>query len=224
MSKSRRDFITRVSAGLIATGAGCRKAEQKTAELPPGAPPAFGTAPDVGPPVSPATFVEAEKLVQFAMTPAEREQAAGNWRKSMAPLYERRTGPRKCSLDASIAPATRWDPLLPGQSAAATRDRFVQTGGDPVPLPSKDDDIAFAPVSQLSRWIESRRLSSERLTNIYLDRLQRFDPKLRCVITLTRDHALAQAKQADQEIAAGKYRGPLHGIPWGAKDLVDTAG
>ena len=66
-------------------------------------------------------------------------------------------------------------------------------------------------------------LTSERLTQIYLDRLARFDPKLHCVITLTRDHALAQARQADTEIAAGHYRGPLHGIPWGAKDLLDTA-
>src|SRR5208282_1220947 len=76
----------------------------------------------------------------------------------------------------------------------------------------------------LSRWIETRRLTSERLTNIYLTRLEKYNPELRCVITLTRDLALQQAKQADQEIAAGKYRGPLHGIPWGAKDLLDTAG
>jgi Asp-tRNA(Asn)/Glu-tRNA(Gln) amidotransferase A subunit family amidase len=72
--------------------------------------------------------------------------------------------------------------------------------------------------------MESRKLTSERLTNIYLERLQQYDPKLRCVITLTKDLALQQAKQADQQIAAGKYRGPLHGIPWGAKDLLDTAG
>ena len=78
--------------------------------------------------------------------------------------------------------------------------------------------------TQLSRWIEQRQLSAERLTNIYLQRLERFDPMLRCVITLTRDAALAQAKRADTEIAAGKYRGPLHGIPFGVKDLLDTAG
>jgi Asp-tRNA(Asn)/Glu-tRNA(Gln) amidotransferase A subunit family amidase len=79
-------------------------------------------------------------------------------------------------------------------------------------------------VSQLARWIETRQLSSDRLTRLYLERLDRYQPKINCVITLTRDLALAQAKQADAEIAAGKYRGPLHGIPWGAKDLVDTAG
>jgi Asp-tRNA(Asn)/Glu-tRNA(Gln) amidotransferase A subunit family amidase len=100
----------------------------------------------------------------------------------------------------------------------------VRSKSDPGPLPGSDEDIAFAPVSRLSRWIETRKLSSERLTNIYLQRIERFNPKLLCVITPTRELALAQAKQADQEIAAGHYRGPLHGIPWGAKDLLDTAG
>lgn len=82
-----------------------------------------------------------------------------------------------------------------------------------------DEDIASASVTQLSRWIEERKLSSERLTHLYLERLEKFDPKLRCVITLTRNLAFEQAKRADEEIAAGKYRGPLRGIPWGAKDL-----
>ena len=79
-------------------------------------------------------------------------------------------------------------------------------------------------MTRLARWIENRQLTSERLTQLYLARLKSFDPKLRCVITLTSELALAQARNADQEIAAGKYRGPLHGIPWGAKDLLDTAG
>src|SRR5205823_8537761 len=91
------------------------------------------------------------------------------------------------------------------------------------PLPMNDADIAYAPVTQLARWIETRKLTSTRLTHIYLDRIQRYDNTMRCVITLTRDAALAQAKQADTEIAAGRYRGPLHGIPYGVKDLLDTA-
>jgi Asp-tRNA(Asn)/Glu-tRNA(Gln) amidotransferase A subunit family amidase len=76
----------------------------------------------------------------------------------------------------------------------------------------------------LSRWIETKQITSERLTRIYIARLKKYDPTLRCVITLCEEHALAQAKAADKEMAAGKYRGPLHGIPWGAKDLLDTAG
>ncbi len=224
MSNSRRQFFRGASAAFLAAAAACRKPTPQSAALPPGAPPAFGTAPDVGPPVSPATFAEAEKLVQFELSAADREMAAGNWRKSMAPLYERRTGPRKFPPPASLAPATRWDPMLPGQQTSATRDRFVRTPDAAAPLPPNDVDIAFAPLSQLSRWIEARRITSERLTHIYLDRLQHFDPKLRCVITLTRDLAISQAQQADREIAAGHYRGPLHGVPWGGKDLLDTAG
>jgi Asp-tRNA(Asn)/Glu-tRNA(Gln) amidotransferase A subunit family amidase len=84
--------------------------------------------------------------------------------------------------------------------------------------------VAYAPVTSLSRWIERRLLTSERLTTIYLRRIEQFDPKLRSVITLTRDLALTQARRADEEIAAGRYRGPLHGIPYGLKDLLDTAG
>ncbi len=162
--------------------------------------------------------------MQVKMTGPDRAEAAGNWRKAMAPVYERRTGPRKVAIEASVAPYSKWDPVLPGQKAGPEHNRFVRSKNDPGPLPSNDVDIAFAPLAQLSRWVESRKLTSERLTNIYLERLQRFDPKLRCVITLTRDLALAQARKADQEIAAGKYRGPLHGIPWGGKDLLDTAG
>jgi Asp-tRNA(Asn)/Glu-tRNA(Gln) amidotransferase A subunit family amidase len=142
----------------------------------------------------------------------------------MAALYERRTGPRKISLAPALSPATRWDPVLPGMKPGPERDRFVRSNTDPGPLPSRDEDIAFAPLTRLSRWIEERKLTSERLTHLYLERLERFNPELRCVITLTRDLALEQAKKADAEIVAGKYRGPLHGIPWGGKDLLDTAG
>ena len=224
MSKSRRQFLSGTSIGLMAAASACRRAPQEPAVPPPGAPPAFGTAPPVGPKVSPSTFAEAEKLVQVELSAAERAQAAGNWRQMMAPLYERRSGPRKVSLEPSVAPASRWDPVLPGGNAGPDRDRFLRSKIDPGPLPASDQDIAFAPVTRLSRWIETRQLTSERLTRLYLDRLERFDPKLRCVITLTRESALAQAQRADREIAAGHYRGPLHGIPWGAKDLVDTAG
>jgi Asp-tRNA(Asn)/Glu-tRNA(Gln) amidotransferase A subunit family amidase len=162
------------------------------------------------------------------MKPADREQAAANWRRQMAPNYEFRVGPRKIVLEDTLAPATLWNPAQPGivsqrRETEKEKDNFVRSGGDKSPLPSSEDAIAYAPVAQLSRWIESKAITSERLTKIYIDRLERFDPKLHCVITLTRDHALAQARQADAEIAAGHYRGPLHGIPWGAKDLLDTA-
>jgi Asp-tRNA(Asn)/Glu-tRNA(Gln) amidotransferase A subunit family amidase len=223
---TRRQFLITAPLGLLGAVAACRgESEAQKPDSPPaGAPPTFGTAPEVGPAVSPATFAEAEKLVQVQMTDAERKQAAGSWRRSMASMLERRTGPRKIALEPSLAPGTRWNPLLPGVSTGPARDRFVRSAGAVAPLPGDDADIAFAPLTSLSRWIETRKLSSERLTNIYLDRIQRLDPKIHAIITLTRDHALQQAKQADAEIAAGKYRGPLHGVPWGGKDLLDTAG
>jgi Asp-tRNA(Asn)/Glu-tRNA(Gln) amidotransferase A subunit family amidase len=212
--------------GLLATALPAPALQSPDTQTPtPGAPPAFGTAPAVGPEVSSATFVEAEKLVQVQMTPADLAQAAGNWRMQMAPLYERRVGPRKLALEPDVAPATLWNPSLPGiVTGRPAADAFVRSADPQVPLPANEEDIAFASVAQLSRWIESRQLTSTRLTEIYLRRIEHFDPRLRCVITLPREHALAQARQADSEIAAGHYRGPLHGIPWGAKDLLDTAG
>lgn len=190
----------------------------------PGAPPAFGTSKAAGPDVSTQTFAEAEKLVNVQFTAEQQLQAAESWRVTMAPLYERRTGPRRVALEPSLVPYSKVDPVLPGQAQASQLNRFVRSRTASLPLPAGDDDIAFASVTQLSTWLRTRSLTSERLTRLYLDRMQRFDPKLRCVITATGEQALRQAKQADREIAGGTYRGPLHGIPWGAKDLLDTAG
>lgn len=233
MPKSRREFLA-VSAlgalGVVASSSGAQSSPEQTPAAgattasTPGAPTAFGTAPGVGPEVAPATFAESEKLVAVTMTAAERAQAAGNWRNSLAPVYERRTGPKKVAIESSIAPYSRWDAVLPGMKAGPAEDKFVRSEAENTPLPTKDEDIAFATVAQQSRWIEARKLTSERLTKIYLARLKKYDPTLHCVITLTEELALKQAKQADEEIAAGNYRGPLHGIPWGGKDLLDTAG
>jgi Asp-tRNA(Asn)/Glu-tRNA(Gln) amidotransferase A subunit family amidase len=228
MTKSRREFLTRTAAGIVGIAAsGSATADdvpapRNTPGPPPGMPPAFGTAPAVGPEVGAATFAEAEKLMQVTHTPAELAQMAGNWRQALAGVMERRTGPRKVALEAALSPASRWDPVLPGLASPA-RDRFVRSK-TVASLPGRDEDIAYAPVAALSRWIESRALTSERLTRIYLERLERFDGKLRCVITLTKELALQQARRADKEIAAGRYRGPLHGVPWGVKDLLDTKG
>jgi len=228
MAKSRRHFLATTSLGLIGAAAALDSQAQnppdQPPDQPPGTPPAFGTGPLVGPEVSTATFAEAQKLVQIELTESERAVAAASWRANLASLYERRTGPRKIALEPGLSPATRWNPMLPGIKSLPERDQFIRSKSDPGPLPSKPEDIAFAPVTKLSAWVEQRKITSEQLTQIYLKRLQTFDPKLRCVITLTPELALAQAKKADEEIAAGKYRGPLHGIPWGAKDLLDTAG
>ncbi len=219
MSKSRRQFLASGSLGVLGIAvSSCKEEEQKAAT------PAVATSPPVGPEISPLTFAEAEKLVQVELSDGERREAIANWRSAMAPLYERRVGPRKVALEPTLAPWSHGEAALPGQAAGPARNLFLRSKTDPGPLPSNDEDIAFAPVTRLSRWIEKRQLTSERLTNIYLQRIERFNPKLLCVITPTRELAISQAKQADQEISAGHYRGPLHGIPWGGKDLLDTAG
>jgi Asp-tRNA(Asn)/Glu-tRNA(Gln) amidotransferase A subunit family amidase len=239
----RRQFLINAPLGLLAVARAARSEPQASstpgvatpANPPslstPGAPPTFGATPAVGPELTPATFAEAEKLMQVSMTPAQRQMAAGSWRVSLASTMERRTGPRKLAIGDGVAPATVWAPATAGAKVAATgaparpvRDRFVRSRNDAGPLPKMDEDIAYAPVTKLSRWIETRVLTSERLTRIYLERIKRYDGKLRSVITLLDSHALARARQADRDIAAGKYRGPLHGIPYGVKDLLDTKG
>ena len=224
MSKTRREFLAMTSVGLVAavvpSGALAQEPQQSQT---PGAPPAWGTGPQVGPEVTQATLREAEKLVQINLPEGELAEAAVSWRANMASLYERRCGPRKVELEDTLAPATQWNPALPQVKLPQTPEHFVRTSGAQRPLPADDADIAFAPVTELSRWIEVGKLTSVRLTDIYLRRLEKYNPTLRCVITMTAEHARAQAKQADAEIAVGKYRGPLHGIPYGVKDLLDTA-
>ena len=233
---SRRQFLIRAPLGFLAASAACRNDVKSptprstqsppptsTPPATPGAPPTFGMGTAAGPAVSASTFAEAEKLAQVTMTAEERQQAADSWRKSIAPYLERRTGPRKLDIAATDAPATLWNPMLPGVAAGPSRDRFVRSKSE-APLPASDEAIAFAPVTELSRWIESRQLTSQRLTEIYLGRIERLDGKIRSIITVTKDHAIARARKADGEIASGNYRGPLHGIPYGVKDLLDTKG
>src|SRR4026209_3005895 len=122
---TRRQFLIRAPLGLLGAAAACRGQSQQVSPvagtptgaspssgLPAGAPPTFGTANAVGPEVSVATFAEAEKLAQVQMTSAERTMAAATWRSTMAPLLERRVGPRKIVVEPDVAPATRWDPVM----------------------------------------------------------------------------------------------------------------
>src|SRR6266508_3298371 len=149
---TRRQFLISAPLGVLVAAAACRKQtpvvdSQSTPA--PGAPPTFGTGTGSGPPVTPATFAEAEKLMQITMTPAERQQAADTWRTSLAQYLERRTGPRKVTIADTEAPATLWNPMLPGVALPLANDRFVRSK-DAAPLPSAEDAIAFAPVTQLS--------------------------------------------------------------------------
>ena len=166
MTTSRREFVVLGSMSALAGALSAQTPDAPTQNPTPGAPPAFGTAPAVGPEVSAATFKEAEKLVQVEMTEKDLAQAAGNWRISMAALYEPRVGPRKVKLETTDAPATLWNPAIPQNTSGPgivrgmpEADRFVRSADAHVPLPSDEAAIAFAPVAQLSRWIESRRNS-----------------------------------------------------------------
>ena len=226
--RTRRSFLAHSALAAAAVTAQGQVPQTTGGQAPPGAPPAFGTATAVGPAVTPQTFAEAGKLAQVNLSAAERAEAAGNWRNSMAALLERRTGPRKLALDAADVPATVWDPALAHPAKPADRASIAEA--QPIfstvsaPLPADEASIAFAPVTHLAQWIQTKQITSERLSTIYLQRLKRYNPQLHCVITLTEEHALQQARAADREIAAGKYRGVLHGVPYGAKDLLDTAG
>ncbi len=227
-SKSRRKFVATAPLAIAGAVAACstpgQDAPSQQDRSTPVAPPTFGTLQETGPEVSTQTFAEAEKLMQVKMSPADRAMAAESWGRSMAGTLERRTGPRTLDIGPNVYPACVWNPILPGVTVPDLEEQFIRNDDGPGPLPLNDADIAYAPVTKLSRWIEKRELTSERLTRIYIARIDRFDPQLQCVITLLRDEAIAAAIKADAEILEGRYRGPLHGIPWGGKDLLDTAG
>jgi Asp-tRNA(Asn)/Glu-tRNA(Gln) amidotransferase A subunit family amidase len=131
---------------------------------------------------------------------------------------------RKIEIDNSIAPPLYFNPVLPGMKIDRTRRPFRASAPPRVQRPHNLEDVAFWPVTSLSVLIRTRQVTSVELTEMYLARARRHNPKLKCFVTITDDLALRQAHQADQEIAAGKYRGPLHGIPYGIKDLFAVKG
>ena len=128
-------------------------------------------------------------------------------------------------LPNSLSPATSFNPHLSGKDLN-TVTPMEQEGTLPNagPCPTDDIELAFAPVWKLSQWLRNREVTSEHLTRLAIRRLKHYNKKLKCVITFMDNHALGQARQADKELDLGKWRGPLHGVPWGAKDIIDTAG
>lgn len=165
-------------------------------------------------------LLEAERLAGLEFTDDERELMVEGVNKYLDKYRKLREVP----LGNSVAPAIQFNPVLPGMTFEKKVGRLRLSKRQKRKVPSDLDDLAFWPVTDLARLIKSRKVSSTELTTMYLDRLKRYDPKLKCVVTLTEELALKQAKRADDEIAAGNYRGPLHGIPWGAKDLLAVKG
>ena len=165
-----------------------------------------------------ATLNAAERLFGVTYTAAERAQMRDNLAGQITQAIQRRT----LRLPNALPPATLFDPRLRGFTMPAQAVTNIPLTAPA--LPSSDADIAFAPVKHLSAWIASGQLTSLRLTRIYLDRIRRLDPALFSYATVCDQVALAQAERADALLAAGKNLGPLHGIPYAAKDLLDTAG
>jgi len=162
----------------------------------------------------------AEKIAALHFTPKERKMMLSGVRRNSQRYQES----RDTSLENSVPPALVFDPVVPGMDIEKKRRPFTFTQPADVQLPENAEDLAFYPVTALAQLIKSRKITSTQLTRLYLERLKKYGPRLECVITLTEELALELARRADREIAEGKYRGPLHGIPWGAKDLLSTKG
>ncbi len=170
--------------------------------------------------ITPLSIDSAADLIGLSFTPQEKDSMIGT-------LTTHRTNfelMRKITLDNAVGPALVFNPLPQGFYPSQEQNSFDWGLPTKVVLPTSDVDLAFMPVHQLSVLIKSKQLSSERLTKIYLQRIKTHSDTLACLVTLLEDQALNQARALDQELAAGKYRGPLHGIPYGIKDLFAVPG
>lgn len=170
-------------------------------------------------PITQEMIDQAAALAGVAITPDQAKMMLDGLNEQRSAYTEI----RKLHMPNSVAPAYVFDPLPPGASVNTKREPPVYSH-TVATMPRNLEDVAFDTVPQLADLVRRRKVSSLDLTRMYLARLKRYDPLLHFVITLTEDRALAQAREADREIAAGKHRGPLHGLPWGAKDLLAAKG
>lgn len=164
------------------------------------------------------TVSEAEKLIGLDFSEAKIDMLLPGLKEQLKD-YE---AMRRFPLSNSVLPAMQFNPIPVGMKLETKRKKFKLSPAPKVKLPENMDDLAFYSVRELGELIRTKQITSEKLTRFYLDRLKKYGPKLECVVTLTEELALTQAKRADAEIGAGHYRGPLHGIPYGAKDLLAT--
>ena len=223
--QDRRTFVSMLAA-MAAVGPGTRLSAGE-ASVPTGSWPGPGPAsgPDGGsapPDLDAGTLEEAERLAGISFTPTEREQILRTIAEQRAMIARRlELGP----LPNELPPAEVFRAQLPGVPLA----RATGTGDpsddlpDPGPCPDEDLELAYAPVWRLGQWLKRGAITSLGLTELSIRRLKEADPRLKCVVSLTEERALAQARRADEEIRSGRWRGPLHGIPWGAKDIIDVA-
>jgi Asp-tRNA(Asn)/Glu-tRNA(Gln) amidotransferase A subunit family amidase len=167
-----------------------------------------------------STLVEAEKLNGVQFTAAQREELVA----ALPAQVHEIEALRRLSPSLPLQPAIHFDPRLPGVRYPRQKNVLRLSTSEVPDLPSDDAAVCFAPVTHLSHWIRTRQLSSTHLTELYLARISRIASRLYCYITVCADVARAQATAMDVELKSGKYRGPLHGVPYSLKDVFDTAG
>lgn len=176
---------------------------------------------DDEPDITPERIAQAEWIAGLELTEEEREDTAQAVRRALSEFRELRA----VDIGYDVPPALTFLPeLSPKPAEPVRRNRAEAIDRHSLERPDSDDDLAFLPVTSLSTLLRTRKVTSTELTELYLARLRRFDPLLKCVVTFTEETAREQAARADAELAAGQYRGPLHGIPWGAKDLIAYPG
>src|SRR5687768_15495492 len=179
--------------------------------------PSPSPSPTPAPRITKEMMRQAEKLIGIEFTDAQEAMALGGVNRNLD-AYETI---RKIDIPLDTEPAIVFHPLRAKKELYAPRTKF-RFGKVEAPAFKTVEDLAFATVPQLAELIRTRKITSTELTQMYLSRLKRYGPKLLCIVTLTEELALKQAAAADAEIKRGRYRGPLHGIPWGAKDLFAT--
>jgi Asp-tRNA(Asn)/Glu-tRNA(Gln) amidotransferase A subunit family amidase len=220
-SINRRNFVKVLPAAGAAALAVSQAPLRTLAQTPTPTPPPSATPSPAPMRITKEMMHNAEKLIGIELTDAQESMALRGVNGNLD-SYE---AVRKIDVPLDTEPAVVFHPALPGfhikRAPAKLKFRFGRN--EPAQYNSVED-LAFATVAQLSELIRAKRLSSVELTKMYLSRLKKYGPKLLCVVTLTEDLAMKQAEGADDDLKRGKYRGPLHGIPWGAKDLFATKG
>lgn len=165
-------------------------------------------------------LADAEKVAGLAFTDEEREMMLQGLNQNVRSFEAIRATP----LPNGVPPAVVFDPVLPGRALPTEQRPFRMTREAAVERPGRLEEVAFWPVTRLAELVRTRQVTAVELTEMYLGRLREHGPRLECVVTLTEDLALRQARRCDEDLARGRYRGPLHGIPWGAKDLLAARG
>jgi Asp-tRNA(Asn)/Glu-tRNA(Gln) amidotransferase A subunit family amidase len=222
----RRTFVKLLpaigAAGLVVSNLPASVLAQTPMPTPPPLP---SPSPSPAPPprITKEMMHQAEKLMGLEFNDAQEAMALPGVNR----LLDNYETVRKIDVPLDTEPAIAFHPVRARKElyTRKTKFRFGKPSVKPAPVQFKSvDELAFVTVPQLAELIRTRKVSSTELTKMYLARLKRYGPKLLCVVTLTEELALKQAANADDEIKRGKYRGPLHGIPWGAKDLFATRG